>query len=262
MCQNETHTSDISRRSALGAIGLGLGALALGAETLAPAPAEAATGGYRWSGRVLSMDSRVNLRSGPGINYRMVGSARPNQLLHGTVHGSWLQTTNNRWINTDLLTGISTATGVNGRMSTSARTAWLRPISHALNSPWRGAPGYSPATTRYLRPQALGYLMQLDTAFWRKFGHHLQIDLAYRPISEQRYWFNRLGYPAAALPGHSNHGLGLAIDLWENSASPYRFGQPAYKWLMANAPRYGWYQPTWLRQHGVNPEYWHFQFVG
>ena len=261
MCQNEIHTSNFSRRGVLGMLGVSLGALALGVEVIDPTPAQAATGGRAYSGRVLSMDSRVNLRSGPGVNYRAVGSATPNQLLRGTVHGSWLQTSAG-WINIDLLTASSTATGVNGRLSTNRSTGWLRPIDHSLNSSWHGAPGYSPNTTRFLRPRALGYLMQLDTAFKSKFGHHLQIDLAYRPMSEQRYWFNKLGYPAAARPGHSNHGLGLAVDLWENSASPYRFGQPAYNWLMTNAPRYGWYQPTWLRQHGVNPEYWHFQFVG
>jgi hypothetical protein len=33
-------------------------------------------------------------------------------------------------------------------------------------------------------------------------------------------------------------------------------------WFTANAPKYGFKQPTWALQNGSNPEGWHWQYFG
>lgn len=243
------------RRSVLLGVGASLSVAALSA--LIADPADAA-GPAHWTGRVASFDHSVNLRSGPGFNYRVVAQQGGNTLVSGYIYGSWLKTSRG-YLHMDLLLAYQrTPASWNGRMSNSM----LSSISTSLNSSWSGAPGYTPRTVRYLRPGANAQLRAMNTAFAKHFGHNMSIDLAYRSLGEQQYWSNRLGYPAAAHPGTSNHGFGLAVDFWENNASPYRFGQSGYEWLRAYGPSFGWTQPSFLQQHGVNPEYWHFNFVG
>lgn len=72
-----------------------------------------------------------------------------------------------------------------------------------------------PETPRLLHGDAIPELATLQTAFTDVFGHPAVIDLAYRDLTEQHYWFDRFGAPRAAVPGTSNHGFGLAIDFEE-----------------------------------------------
>jgi len=61
----------------------------------------------------------------------------------------------------------------------------------------------------------------------------------------------------AAVPGTSNHGWALAVDL---CGGIERFGSPQHKWMVANAPRFGWKHPSWARQGGGREEAWHWEF--
>ena len=63
----------------------------------------------------------------------------------------------------------------------------------------------------------------------------------------------------AAVPGTSNHGLGVAVDLCGGIES---FGTEAYTWMQANAPRYGFLHPAWAEPGGSRPEPWHWEYVG
>ena len=63
----------------------------------------------------------------------------------------------------------------------------------------------------------------------------------------------------AATPGRSEHGLGLAVDL---CGGVDRFGTDAHRWMVAEAPRYGWTHPTWADAHGSLPEPWHWEYTG
>lgn len=58
-------------------------------------------------------------------------------------------------------------------------------------------------------------------------------------------WYLRQGAPLAS-PGTSNHGLGLAVDVWSSSGE-------RLDWLLANAQKYGW---SWE----VQSEPWHLRF--
>lgn len=63
----------------------------------------------------------------------------------------------------------------------------------------------------------------------------------------------------AAVPGTSNHGLGVALDLCGGVET---FGSEAHEWMKANAPRFGWIHPAWAGAGGSRPEPWHWEFVG
>ncbi len=61
----------------------------------------------------------------------------------------------------------------------------------------------------------------------------------------------------AAVPGTSNHGRGLAVDLCGGAE---RFDGAAHRWLQANAGRFGWVHPAWARQGGRREEPWHWEY--
>lgn len=64
---------------------------------------------------------------------------------------------------------------------------------------------------------------------------------------QQHFWTHRP--PAAAEPGTSNHGWGLAVDI------PF---PDAQAWIMRNGERFGWSHDEGARVG----EAWHFRYVG
>lgn len=65
--------------------------------------------------------------------------------------------------------------------------------------------------------------------------------------AQQFFWTHQP--PAAAFPGTSNHGWGLAVDVLTRAAAA---------WIMRNGHRYGW---SWDEGKRVG-EWWHFRYVG
>jgi D-alanyl-D-alanine carboxypeptidase len=63
----------------------------------------------------------------------------------------------------------------------------------------------------------------------------------------------------AARPGSSNHGWGLAFD-W-NTGRQDGFESDTYRWMLENAPNYGFHNPLWARKDGKKPEWWHFEYI-
>ena len=114
-------------------------------------------------------------------------------------------------------------------------------------------------TPQYLTHRAAAALDRLHAAYRATFGEELHLDLTYRSYDEQVRMREALG-TIAAVPGTSTHGTGRALDLPEWSC--YAFGSARYQWLVENAPSYGWVAPSWARQNGSNPEYWHFEYTG
>ena len=60
---------------------------------------------------------------------------------------------------------------------------------------------------------------------------------------DRRVWngvayYRKPGTAAAAVPGASNHGLGVAVDF--ASGVNTSFSSPAYVWMTKNAPKHGW----------------------
>ncbi|WP_199430185.1 D-alanyl-D-alanine carboxypeptidase family protein [Qaidamihabitans albus] len=109
-----------------------------------------------------------------------------------------------------------------------------------------------------LRCDAAQMFGALSQAFADSFGRPLCVTDSYRPFDAQVDLYRRK--PAlAAVPGTSNHGWGLALDMCGGVQS---FGTPEYGWLAANAPRFGWVNPGWARQGQGREEPWHWEFTG
>lgn len=111
----------------------------------------------------------------------------------------------------------------------------------------------------------------------RADGHGLMVGSAYRSASYQASLFN--GYVASvgfeqasrysAQPGHSEHQLGLAVDI--SSMSQQCFLQECFtstpdgQWLAQNAHEYGFtlrYPKGKEAITGYNFEPWHYRYVG
>lgn len=63
-------------------------------------------------------------------------------------------------------------------------------------------------------------------------------------------WYLRPGVAPAGVPGTSNHGWGLAIDVANASGT-------TLKWLLKNADDFGF---SWEVKEGANAEAWHIRY--
>jgi D-alanyl-D-alanine carboxypeptidase len=108
-------------------------------------------------------------------------------------------------------------------------------------------------------------------------GHELVVASAYRSYKEQRaaharwasYYGDENAGGLSALPGHSQHQLGTAVD-FTNAEAGYEvwqgFGRTeASRWLERNAPRYGFvlaYPLGRQKKTGYAWEPWHYRYIG
>ena len=108
-----------------------------------------------------------------------------------------------------------------------------------------------------LRCDAAAAFSALNSAYTRAFGQSVCVTDSYRTFDSQVRLYGQK--PAlAAVPGTSNHGWGLAVDLCGGAGS---FGTPAYAWLAVNGPGFGWVNPAWARSGAGREEPWHWEFV-
>lgn len=111
----------------------------------------------------------------------------------------------------------------------------------------------------------------------KQAGHNLMIGSAYRPADLQQFYFN--SYSAAwgvataeqysAHPGHSEHQLGLSVDISTLSRECYLsecfITTPDGQWLAKNAYKYGFtlrYNKGKEAITGYQHEPWHYRYVG
>ena len=118
--------------------------------------------------------------------------------------------------------------------------------------PLDGAPGHA------RRADAAAAFNRMTAAALAERGERLCVRDSYRSYAGQVSIFRRTPH-LAAVPGTSRHGLGTAVDL---SCGAQRFGSSTYRWLKANAGRFGWYHPRWAEPGGALPEPWHWEFGG
>lgn len=120
----------------------------------------------------------------------------------------------------------------------------------------------------YLRPDAASAWTTLK-AKARAEGFSVTVSSAYRSYEHQA----SIPGKRKARPGHSNHGLGLAVDIRElyfNSQGTQRDIQQAakmretklYKWLDRVGPEFGWHNPAKMRDGKGLEEPWHMEFYG
>ena len=110
----------------------------------------------------------------------------------------------------------------------------------------------------------------------RADGFSIKVSSAFRSYATQAYLYRmhfdilKLTRKTVAVAGHSEHQLGVAVDLTGasigfKSASAYFKTSPEYTWLIAHAGEYGFVQsyPTGKETiTGYAGEPWHFRYVG
>ncbi|PPK64196.1 D-alanyl-D-alanine carboxypeptidase family protein [Actinokineospora auranticolor] len=132
---------------------------------------------------------------------------------------------------------------------------------------WGGYPnGLIPLTalcpvgqaSHVLRCDAAEAFKAMSSYHEASFGTPICLTDSYRPFAAQvRLYASK---PAlAAVPGTSNHGWGLAVDLCGGVQS---HGTAEYAWMIANAPRFGWSNPPWARPGAGREEPWHWEYTG
>jgi D-alanyl-D-alanine carboxypeptidase len=130
------------------------------------------------------------------------------------------------------------------------------------SGPWGGyADGFIPSSQLCsitgggrLRPDAAAAFDKMSQAYKQAFGTNICVTDSYRSYTEQVRVF-RQRPSLAAVPGTSNHGWGLALDLGCGIQSS-RSSQ--YRWMVANAGRFGWVHPSWAVHDPFEP--WHWEF--
>jgi LAS superfamily LD-carboxypeptidase LdcB len=112
------------------------------------------------------------------------------------------------------------------------------------------------AAGQMLRCDAAAAFEKLNVEYARAFGAPVCITDSYRSYPQQIDVYARKP-TLAAVPGTSNHGWAMAMDLCGGIES---FGSATHLWMQANAPRFGWVHPSWAEQTGSKPEAWHWEF--
>jgi hypothetical protein len=107
-----------------------------------------------------------------------------------------------------------------------------------------------------LRCDAAASYTQLSTAYEAAFDRPLCITDSYRSFGAQVAAF--YAKPAlAAVPGTSNHGWALAVDLCGGINVA---GTPQWTWMTQHAGQFGFVQPDWAAPGGEKPEPWHWEY--
>ena len=113
---------------------------------------------------------------------------------------------------------------------------------------------------------------QLLVDFKEHFGYDLLLTDTYRSFERQqaikdRYTKEGRGH-IAATPGTSPHGWGLAFDCNTVGSDGVKgFDGEIYKWLFKNAPKRGFWNPSWLQKGARNKkgklteEPWHWEVL-
>ena len=108
-----------------------------------------------------------------------------------------------------------------------------------------------------LRPDAARDLVRLGQAYQEWFGEALCVTDSYRSLpSQQALAVRKPGL--AAVPGTSEHGWGLAVDL---GCGVEGYDTPQHRWMAAHAHRFGWGQPEWAKDGGEREEPWHWEHL-
>jgi cell wall-associated NlpC family hydrolase len=115
-----------------------------------------------------------------------------------------------------------------------------------------GVPGHS------LRCDAAAAYRAMSAAFAVAFGSPICITDSYRSYASQVRLYGEKP-TLAAIPGTSNHGWGLAVDL---CGGIEHYGTAQYAWMKANAGRFGYLHPDWAEPGNGREEPWHWEYAG
>lgn len=107
-----------------------------------------------------------------------------------------------------------------------------------------------------LRADAAATYVAMNAAYAAVFGEPISITDSYRSYgSQQSLSWQKPNL--AARPGTSNHGWGVAVDVFGGIDD---YGSDRHAWLTDHGPSYGWFNPQWAQAGGSRPEPWHWEF--
>lgn len=127
-----------------------------------------------------------------------------------------------------------------------------------LLSPFELSPINTELGAHRLYPDAAISLNELANEFKSEFGGSLQITDSYRNYEAQVDLYVRKP-DLAAVPGESDHGWGLAIDVASNVDQE---GSLEHEWMEDYADNFGWKQVNPPVQGKFVNQPWHFEFQG
>ncbi|GAA3742695.1 D-alanyl-D-alanine carboxypeptidase family protein [Salinactinospora qingdaonensis] len=110
----------------------------------------------------------------------------------------------------------------------------------------------------FLRADAAVDFLRMNQAYAERFGESMCLTSSYRDLPNQQRVFREQPPGNAAVPGTSNHGWGLAVDLCGGVQNQ---GSPQFNWLEANSREYGWFHPQWAYSNPFEPWHWEYEAV-
>jgi LAS superfamily LD-carboxypeptidase LdcB len=111
-----------------------------------------------------------------------------------------------------------------------------------------------------LRADAAAAFNRLSRSYAHVFGVPLCVTSSYRTYQRQVELYASMPAGYAAVPGTSNHGWGLAVDLCGGIQVD---GSPEHNWLLDHAAAFSWFHPAWALPGGPGPhEPWHWEYAG
>lgn len=204
----------------------------------------------------------------------------------GAMHTGWLEQ------GSDLYYMKPDGTMTRGKQEIDGKTRYFTASgTHILLvNPWNYMPAdYSPTIVSLGNGHSVNKVCYEDLmqmlSDCRTAGLDPQVASSYRTWEHQVYLFNRkvdfylqqgydeetaktLAGTVIAIPGTSEHQLGLALDLVDNSNWNLDESQektPAQQWLMKNSWKYGFilrYPNNKSHVTGIIYEPWHYRYVG
>lgn len=112
------------------------------------------------------------------------------------------------------------------------------------------------APGQQLRCDAAHAFDAMSRAYQEDTGQPLCLTDSYRSYAVQVATFAKKP-TLAAVPGTSNHGWALAVDMCGGVES---FSSAAHAWMDQHARGFGWTHPEWAEPDGSRPEPWHWEF--
>jgi hypothetical protein len=144
----------------------------------------------------------------------------------------------------------------NGRLPDSALTT-VTPqcrVANDVADPLRGLLDAARLDGVTLRPETSSYTAPLPGP--------PRNESCYRSFEMQQWWRDFYCFfstcDLAAVPGTSVHGWGRAVD-FEDAGGELTFTSAGYRWLKANAARFGFVHPSWAEPGQSSSEAWHWE---
>ncbi len=107
-----------------------------------------------------------------------------------------------------------------------------------------------------LRADAAVDFLAMSEKYNEEFGEPICVNSSYRDLPNQNRVYNEQPPGNAAVPGTSNHGYGLAVDL---CGGVENFRSEQFNWLESNGGEFGWHHPDWAKSSPFEPWHWEYE---